>query len=78
MANLGGFTNLFSLDQIGLVIKIFQTIVVVIFIFYSFLSIRQVGLMNQALVNPIHFELRIAAYLQFFLGVGVLILILIR
>lgn len=78
MGNLLDFTNFFSLDQISLVIKVFQISILILFGIYSFLSIRQISLMNQALVSPIHFELRVAVYLQFFLGIGVLILILIR
>ena len=70
--------NIFSSNSIGLIIKVLQIIALVLFVLYSFLTIRQVGIMNHTLMNKFHFELKVAAYLQAFLGIGVLILILIR
>lgn len=78
MNNLAGLTEIFNSDNIGLVIKIFQLILLVLFVLYSFLTIRQVGIMNHSLMTKIKFEIRVAAYLQLFLGIGVFILILIR
>jgi len=49
-----------------------------LFTIYSVLTIRQVDIMNHSLITKIRFELRVFAYLQLFLGIGVFILILIR
>lgn len=78
MNNLVGLREIFNSDNIGLVIKIFQLILLVLFVLYSFLTIRQVGIMNHSLMTKIKFEIRVASYLQLFLGIGVFILILIR
>jgi len=69
------FPNVFN-NTVGLAIKIFQIILLVLFIFYSFLTIRQVDLMVNSLQTKFRFEIRLAAYFQLFLGIGVLILIL--
>lgn len=70
--------SLISSENIGLVIKIFQILVIILFIIYAFLTIRQIGVMNKALTNPLHFELVVLAYFQFFLGVGLLLIIVLR
>lgn len=72
------FPTLLSEDNIGLVIKVFQAVILTFFIVYSILTIRQVDIMNHALRNAIRFELKVFAYLQLFLGIGILILVLIR
>ncbi len=72
------FPEIFSSESIGLVVKIFQLILLGLFVLYSLLTIRQVNIMNNSLITKIRFELRLFAYLQLFLGIGVLILILIR
>ncbi len=72
------FPEIFSSESIGLVVKIFQLILLVLFVLYSLLTIRQVNIMNRSLITKIRFELRLFAYFQLFLGIGVLILVLIR
>jgi len=72
------FPEIFNGDSIGFVVKIFQFILLGLFTIYSVLTIRQVNIMNHSLVTKIRFELRVFAYLQLFLGIGVFILILIR
>jgi hypothetical protein len=72
------FPEIFSANSIGTVIKIFQIIIMVLFLLYSLLTIRQVSIMNHSLITKIRFELKVFAYFQLFLGIGVLILILIR
>lgn len=72
------FPKIFDTDTVGLVIKIFQLILLGLFVVYSFLTIRQVDIMNHSLLTKIHFELKLLAYFQLFVGIGVLFLILIR
>lgn len=72
------FPEIFSSESIGLVVKIFQLILLGLFVLYSLLTIRQVNIMNRSLITKIRFELRLFAYFQLFLGIGVLILVLIR
>ena len=72
------FPEIFSENNIGFVVKIFQLLVMVFFVIYSFLTIRQVDLMNNSVHNPIHLEVKVAAYLQLFIGIGVFLIILIR
>lgn len=68
--------NIFNESSIGLAIKIFQLILTGLFIIFSFLTIRQVGLMTHTIANNLHFEIRLLAYFQFFLGIGIFLAIL--
>ncbi len=76
MDQLSVLTNIFSEDSIGLVIKVFLLLVTGLFIIFSFLTIRQVGLMNRTIINSLHFEVRLLAYFQLFLGIGVFLVVL--
>ncbi len=68
--------SIFNESTVGLVVKIFLLIATSLFIVFSFLTIRQVGLMNQTIANSLHFEVRLLAYFQLFLGIGVFFIIL--
>jgi hypothetical protein len=72
------FTAIFSDDNVGLVIKLFQLMLLALLVIFSLLTIRQVGIMNKSLVTPMRFEVRVIAYLQLFLTIGIFIVILTR
>lgn len=69
--------NIFSENSIEVAIKIILLVATVFFIIFSFLTIRQVGLMNRTIINNIHFEVRLLAYFQFFVGIGVFFAVLL-
>ena len=68
--------DIFNESSIGLAIKIFQLILTGLFVIFSFLTIRQVGLMTHTITNALRVEVRLLAYFQFFLGVGVFLALL--
>lgn len=70
--------NLLKPEVIDLVVKVFQVVFLGLFLIYSFLTIRQIAIMNKSLLNSIRFELTVLAYFQLFLGIGVLLVILVR
>lgn len=72
------FLAIFSSETIGLVLKVVEVIIGVLFLIYSLLTIRQVGIMNHSLVTPVVGPIvKILALLQLSLGVIVLLAILV-
>ncbi|HEY4694472.1 MAG TPA: DUF5657 family protein [Candidatus Nanoarchaeia archaeon] len=72
------FAEIFTEKNLSLVIKAFQLVLLGLFIIFSLLTIRQVDIMNKALVTSIRLEVRIIGYLQLFLVLGVFVIILLR
>jgi len=73
------FLALFSSNSLALVMKVFELIVVGLFLIYSLLTLRQVSIMNHTLVTPVIGPLvNILAWTQLAVGILVLLVILVR
>lgn len=59
-------------------VKVFELIIVVLFIIYSYLTIREVDLMNRTLVTSFARFVKIASLVQLSAGILVLLIIATR
>ena len=69
--------NLLGFFADSFVVKAIDLSLVALFVIYSFVTIREVFLMNQTIRTPIRREVQLLAFLQLFLGVIVLVVILV-
>lgn len=63
--------------NLGLIFKIAEATVAIIFILYSVLTLRQVSIMNQSLITPIEAGVRAFALVQLTVAILILFLILL-
>lgn len=68
----------FSSETIAAVAKIFEAIIVVLFLIYALLTLREVALMNATIVTSFAPFVKIAAVIQLSLGFLVLLIILVN
>lgn len=65
-------------EIIALFAKIFEILIVLLFLVYSLLTVREVGLMNATIVTSFAPFVKIAAVIQLAIGILVLLIILVR
>ena len=61
-------TSFFQNDPVNGAIRIFTILFLIIFVFYSLLTIRQVSIMNHSLVTRLEIEVALLAWFQLALG----------
>ena len=61
-------TSFFQNDPVNGAIRIFTILFLIIFVFYSLLTIRQVSIMNHSLVTRLEIGIALLAWFQLTLG----------
>ncbi len=61
-------TAFFQADPVNVGIRIFTILFLIIFVFYSLLTIRQVSIMNHSLVTRLEIGIALLAWFQLALG----------
>ena len=69
-------SSFFQNDPVNGAVRIFTILFLIIFVFYSLLTIRQVSIMNHSLVTRLEIGIALLAWFQLVLGLLALVIVL--